>query len=330
MAPERAISPEHVRDVILKDLDRNQGRDEAWDVEFARKTRDSWLFKAVARQAPWPLAVKVYCSAMPRALPARQHMALQRYHAAMASRPGLTVPGPCAALPEHRTLVMEWIDAPRVDKLLMRVVKRSERDRIMATAGRWLRHFHDSGEQSQQPLKNVDLLQPLDTYLGERGGANAADPVFRVAYGILQGTLRDYADTEIPFVMAHGDFSPANIFHGPERTVGFDFKANMARPAVRDILHFLVYARSFNTSAWMPLTSNVDHHDLDAFLGAYGALGRAMDERLLTAFRLAETLHSWSHLLDRMGREGVNLRRRARAWRLRGMAKKAVHRLQRD
>lgn len=329
MAPERAVTAEHVRDVILKDLERSQGRDEAWTVEFVRKARDSWLFRANTPLTPWPLAVKVYCSAMPQGLPGRQLTALQRYHAAMASRPGLTVPAPWAALPQHRTLIMEWIDAPRVDKLLMRIDKRPERDRIMAAAGRWLRQFHDSGEQGLQPLKDVDLLQPVHTYLGERGGANARDPVFRAAYGVLQERMRDLADTKIPFVMAHGDFSPGNLFHRPERTVGFDFKANQARPAVRDILHFLVYARSFNTPAWMLLTSDVDRDDLDAFLGAYGALGGAMDDRLLTVFRLAEALQSWSHLLDRMRREGSNIRRMARAWRLRNLAKRAIRGLER-
>src|SRR5687767_8803394 len=86
MAPDRAITPEHVRDVILKDLDPSHGCEGPWTVEFVRKARDNWLFKATTSLAPWPLAVKVYCSAMPRALTGRQHTALQRYHAAMASR----------------------------------------------------------------------------------------------------------------------------------------------------------------------------------------------------------------------------------------------------
>ena len=329
MAPERAATPEYVRDVILKDIDRSHGPDADWTVEFLHKARDSWLFRASGPPAPWPLAVKVYCSAMPQTLPARQLTALQRYHAAMASKPGLTVQAPWAALPQHRTLIMEWIDAPRVDKLLMRVDRRPERDRIMAAAGGWLKHFHDSGEQSLLPLKDVDLLQPVDTYLGEQGGANARDLVFRAAYRVLQESAQGLADTKIPFVMAHGDFSPGNLFHAPERTVGFDFKANLARPAIRDIMHFLVYARAFNTPTWMLLTSDVDRRDLDAFLGAYGTLGGAMDDRLVTVFLLAEALQSWSHLLDRIRREGSNIRRMARAWRLRNLAKRAVRSLER-
>ena len=328
MAPDRAITPEHVRDVILKELDRSMGGDAPWTVEFMRKARDSWLFRASAPPAPWPLAIKVYCNAMPQGLPGRQHAALEHYHAAM-NGPGLTVPAPWAVLPQHRTLIMEWIDAPRVDKLLMGIDKRLERDRILAAAGRWLKHFHDSGTQELQPLSDIDLLQPVHTYLGEGGGAKAGDRVFRAAYGMLRESARDLADRNIPFVMAHGDFSPGNLFHGPDRTVGFDFKANLARPAVRDIMHFLVYARSFNTPAWMRLASDVDRQDQEAFVGGYGGLGSVMDDRLMTVFRLAEALQSWSHLVDRMRREGSNLRRQARAWRLRGMARRAVRSLER-
>jgi Ser/Thr protein kinase RdoA (MazF antagonist) len=142
--------------------------------------------------------------------------------------------------------------------------------------------------------------------------------------------VREFADARITFVVSHGDFSPANLFLDAQRTVGFDFKANSARPPARDILHFLVYARSFNTSTWTLLTSQVGQRDLDAFLSAYGPLDGAMDERLLTVFRLAETLYSWAHLLDRMHREGQSVRRMARALRLRSMAGHAARSLRRD
>jgi hypothetical protein len=329
MAADRAVSVEHVRDVILMDLDRRTGRDGPWEVEFVRKSRESWLFKGHTPQAPWPLAIKVYCTAMPEALPARQIEALRRYHAAMASRPGLTVPAPWAALPEHRTLIMEWIDAPRVDKLLSRAGTRLERDRIIADAGRWLRHFHDQGDRTLQPLKDIDLLRPIDTLLSGEGGATARDPVWRAAYDVLRDSVRQFAETRISFVISHGDFSPPNLFLGADRTIGFDFKANAARPPARDILHFLVYAEAFNTPTWMLLTSNIGRHDLDAFVSAYGPLDAAMDERLLTVFRLAEALRSWSYLLDGMRRDGVSIRRMARALSLRRMAKHAARSLKR-
>jgi hypothetical protein len=328
MAADRAVTPEHVRDVILVDLDRRTGQTGNWNVTLIGEARESWLFKAHTPLAPWPLAVKVFSTAMPAGLPARQHAALRHYHAAMAGRPELTVPVPWGVLPEHRTLIMKWIDAPRLDKLLRRAVRRPERDRLIAAAGRWLRHFHDQGEQRLQPVTDIDLLRPVDTLLGGEGGANARDPVFRAAYGVLRDRVREFADTRIAFITSHGDFSPANLFLDEQRTVGFDFKANAARPAAHDMLHFLVHAKSFTTSPWMLLTSRVDERDLDAFVSGYGALDSGMNERLLTVFRLAEALHSWAYLIDRMRREGMSARRFLRALHLRGIAKDATRRLE--
>jgi hypothetical protein len=296
-------------------------------VTFLARARESWLYRAQSPQAPGPLAVKVYCTAMPDTLPARQLRVLRQYHDAMAGQPGLTVPAPWAALPKHRALIMEWIDAPRADKLLARAATRPERDRIMAAAGCWLRHFHDQGAQDVRPLGDLDLLRPLHTLMGRDGGATAPDPAFRTAYVTLQDCARELGETEIALVTVHGDFSPANLFLGDDRTIGFDFKANKVRPAARDIMHFLVYARSFNTSTWRLLTSQVDRHDLEAFLGGYGALDDAMDARLLMVLWLAEALQSWAHLLARTRREGLNLRRIARLLRLRSMASRAARSL---
>jgi hypothetical protein len=329
MGPDRAVSAEHVRDVILRDLPPRAGRDWDWNVSFVATARESWLFKAASPQAPWPLAVKVYCTAVPDALPARQLQVLRQYHDSMAGRADLTVPAPWAALPKHRALMMEWIDAPRVDKLLNRAFGRTDRSRIMAAAGRWLRHFHDQGEQDVRPLGDLDLLRPLNTIMGSAELAAAPDPAFRTAYAALQDCVRDLGDVPVALVTAHGDFSPPNLFLGDDRAVGFDFKAIKARPAAHDIMHFLVFAKAFNTPTWRQLTSNVDRHDFEAFLGGYGALDDAMDARLLMVFRLAEALRSWAHLLVRARREGGTLRRMTRIRRLRNMATHAARILRR-
>lgn len=320
MAPDRAVSAEHVRDVILRDLAPRAGQDWDWNVKFVTTARESWLFKAASPQAPWPLAVKVYCTAVPDALPRRQMRVMRQYRDSMAGRPDLTVPRPWAALPKHRALMMEWIDAPRADKLLKRTVGRTNRCRIMTAAGRWLRHFHDQGEHDMQPLGDLDLLRPLHTIMGSAAVAAAPDPAFRTAYATLQDCVRELGDTPVALVTAHGDFSPANLFLGEDRAVGFDFKAKPVLPAARDIMHFLVFANSFNTSTWRLLTTQVARHDLEAFLAGYGALDAAMDARLLAVFQLSEALHSWAQSLDRIRREGNNLRRAARTRRLRRMA----------
>ena len=329
MAPDRAVSAEHVRDVILRDLAPQAGRDWDWDVSVVTTARESWLFKAASPQAPWPLAIKVYCTAMPDALPARQLQVIRQYHDAMAGRADLTVPTPWAALPKHRALMMEWIDAPRVDKLLNGAFGRADRSRIMTAAGRWLRHFHDQGGHDVRPLGDLDLLRPFNTLMGSSGLATAPDPAFRSTYATLQDCVRELADVPVTLVTAHGDFSPANLFLSDDRAVGFDFKAHKARPAARDIMHFLVYAKSFNTSVWRLLATQVVRHDQTAFLAGYGALDEWVDARLLKVFELSEALSSWAHALDRISREGRKLRRTARIRRLRNMAVHAARSLRR-
>jgi hypothetical protein len=94
-------------------------------------------------------------------------------------------------------------------------------------------------------------------------------------------------------------------------------------------MHFLVYAKAFNTSTWSLLTSRVARHDQKAFLAGYGAFDGATDARLLAVFQLSEALRSWAHSLDRIRREGTNLRRTGRTRRLRSMATHAARNLRR-
>src|SRR5918995_1564264 len=111
MAPDQAMSPAHVRDVILADLDAQTGSRGEWQIEGeAIRARESWVFKARTPLAPWPLAVKVYCTAVGAELSMHQLQLLWRFHEAMAGEPSLTVPVPWAALPEHRTVIMQWVD----------------------------------------------------------------------------------------------------------------------------------------------------------------------------------------------------------------------------
>ena len=59
MADDRAVSARYVREVILADLDRQNGHFGNWTVENRPiKGRDSWIFRADGPQAPFPLALK--------------------------------------------------------------------------------------------------------------------------------------------------------------------------------------------------------------------------------------------------------------------------------
>ena len=323
MAPEHAITAEHVRDNLLRAFNRRTRQQTQWHVEPVGQGRESWLFKAESPLAPSPMAIKVYCTAVKPALVKHQLSLLQRYHAVMANRPELTVPEGWAAIAKHRALFMEWIDEPRVDKLL-RSVEGHERDRIITAAGRWLRHFHEQGEPELRPFVPSQLVRAVDTPLGGEGaGASVKDPAFRRAYATLRRYEEEFAGRPVRHALAHGDFKTANLFHGPRRTVGFDISGGRPAPVIRDIFHFLASAEidgSLSRRGSTLLRSGRDLYDLNAFLEGYGPLDELKDERLLAFCRLAEALNSWVLVLDRTRRHGLHVRRMARALRLRHMA----------
>lgn len=331
MAPDQAVSPAHVRDVILADLDRRTGRPGNWQIDGeAIRARESWVFKARTPLAPWPLAVKVYCTAVGTELSAHQLKLLRRFHEAMASEPSLTVPVPWAALPEHRTVIMQWVDEPRVDVLLQRAGRRrDERAQLFAAAGRWLRHFHAQAGVVVLPLSPKPLLQQIETRLIGQSDVRRKifDGVFRRSHEVLQSRLGEYAGTPVPHVLAHGDFVSHNLFHGPDRTAGFDIAGRHTSPVTRDIVRFLVHAESEKPFFTRPSTlapTGIERQDVDAFLSAYGPLEKPLDDRLLTVLQFAEVLYRWAVLLDRLRRGRINRDRIVKVVRLRRMAKYAL------
>jgi hypothetical protein len=217
-----------------------------------------------------------------------------------------------------------------VDVLLQRAGRRrDERALLFAAAGRWLRHFHGQSEVAVLPLSPKPLLQQIETRLVGQGEARRTvfDGIFRRSHEVLQTRLAACAGTPIPHVLAHGDFVSHNLFHGPERTVGFDVAGRHTSPVTRDIFRFLVHAESAKPFFTRPSTlapTGIERQDREAFLSAYGPLDPALDDSLLAVLQLAEVLYRWSVLLDRLRRGWVNTDRIVTVIRLRRMAKYAV------
>lgn len=295
---------EHVRDVVLRDLDVRTGRRGDWRLEGpVAHGRDSWVFKATTASSPGPLAVKVYLNDMPAEGIARQDANLRRYHAAMAGRSGLTVPAPWAALPEHRTLIMEWISEPLMGTLLAEAGRRRDRRaKLFAAAGAWLRHFHDQSTIDYRPLKTDRLRWQVDRSLGAEQGAGqrVRDTVFRHGYGVLVERAREFSQAPVATAVCHGDFTFNNLFHGAERTVGFDFGARHRMPVSYDICRFVSTAETakpFLSRRATLAPQGVEAQDLEAFLAGYGPLEARLEGRLLSYLHLAEVLRRWAVLI---------------------------------
>lgn len=334
MADDRAVSAGHVREVILADLDRRNGQNAGagtWRVgDRVIKGRDSWVFRAESAHAPFPLALKVYCSAVEPEVPVRQHEMLRRFHDAMADRSGLAVPAPWAVLPDHRTLVMEWIEAPGLDTLLQHAGRRAEeRLRLHGLAGRWLRHFHERSGVDVQPLQSKRLQQRVDHQLGGEPGAGleVRDRAFRKAYAALLEGIAEFAGTPLPHAMAHGDFQAKNLLHGACGTFGIDMTGVPNTPITDDIFRFLVLAE-VERPFLSPGAGGIAGPDAQAFLAAYGPTEHLDDARLMSFLYLAATLVRWAHRIKLLRLRRYRMFRIGQALRLRHMANQALATLQ--
>jgi len=326
MADDRAASPRYVRDVILPELARQSGQAGPWSLEDrVIRGRDSWIFKAHAPDAPFPLALKVFCDAVEKKEIVRQAKLLSRHHDAMANRPDLSVPAPWAALPDHRTLVMEWIEEPSLDALLRRAGRcREERIRLLAAAGRWLSHFHDQSGLASGPLRTDRLQRRIDLLLGGETGAGhmVSDQTFRGAYAVLLRCADEFAGAPFPHATAHGDFMARNLLHG-RRTIGIDIGGRPNFPVTHDMFRFLVQAeveRPLLTSA----SAGIRGSDAQAFLAAYGAGAQLGNDRLMAFLYLAATLTRWAHRINLFRQRRYRIFRVAEALRLRQLAKRAL------
>jgi hypothetical protein len=333
MAAEQALSSAEVARVILKDVDRRRGEDGAWSIEPRPvRGRDSWVFKAHTPSAPWPLAVKVHCAAVTPEDVAAKGDHLRAYHERMAGSPQFTVPAFWACLPRHRTLVMQWIEAPRMDDLLRRA-GRDERSRLFAAAGAWLRQYHAQSEAVVRPLRLRSNPRHIDMLLGgEEGvGRQVRDGVFRSAYETLVEQTDAFARHRVAHVMAHGDFVPHNVFHGGGHTVAFDMVPRM-RPALHDIWHFLVHAevtKPLMARAKLGATG-IARQDVQAFLEAYGTLEHLGGEAVAAYMQLNEVLLRWAVMIAHLRRGGRRRPEHLISWvRYRRMANGAAEALRR-
>ena len=328
MGPDEAVDAAYVGGVILRDLG---GKNGTWKIEpQPLKGRDSWVFKAHTPQAPWPLAVKVHCAAVTEADIAAKAEHLGQCHAAMAARPELTIPALWASLPEHRTLVMQWIEAPRMDDLLARAGgRREERSRLFAAAGAWLRHYHAQAPAVMRGLKVGSYPGHIDMLLGgeEGAGREVRDGIFRASYDALIEHAASFAGCRVAHVMAHGDFVPHNVFHGGGQTVGFDMVPR-TRPALADICHFLVHAEVKKPLRFRPGTlgpTGLEQRDARAFLDAYGALEPLEGGAVAAYLQLNEALLRWAVVISNRRRGGRPRTEQVIDWmRYRRMARRAA------
>lgn len=153
-------------------------------------------------------------------------------------------------LPEHRALMMEELQDPRLDHLFLKTNRLQslfddvDLSRQFYNAGAWLRAYHALPGQDQAKILHpsradfITLLRKLADYL-----ANMLDdrPFFHQVFSVAATSAYKELPEKLPLGLGHRDYTMRNILVGPHgRVTGLDTLAKWRTPIYEDIAYFLV------------------------------------------------------------------------------------------
>lgn len=325
MKDDREITPDFVRETILRGFDPAGD----WLLEGEPiRARVSTIFKAVSPRSGQTMAIKLYRPGARPGIETAHERRLRRIRAVMEGSTRLTVPRPLGAIPQHRALLMEWIEEPQVSRLLARAgSRRKERARLFEVAGRWLRYFHDCAGARPAPLDVGRLRKDIRAMLGGADAGEVRDGAFRRRHDDLLRHAHAFEGLPVAHAEIHGDFNPNNLLHGSARTVGIDLGLTPPSPVTSDIGRFLVQAETAKPFLGMPFglgPLGSEKWDLQAFMAGYGAVPPGLDQRQFAFLILAEVLRRWATFLGIRPSAALDIGRHVKRHRLARMAKAAA------
>lgn len=227
--------------------------------------------------------------------------ALRHYHARSDHENGYTVPEPYGWIPEHRAVIMEWVDGRNFNQILKRewLTPRRRHDSVRKAA-KWLRWFHSQSEVEPSTLAKRLKLKLIVTAFDEpvSEAAKTHDPELRGYLEIAKKASKKVQTTAMDLVDLHGDFKPTNLLiSNTGKVVGIDFKGDGRGAAIHDICRFLsdldfhrnVVGRSF------ALDATSGSNDFEVFLNAYGGSMAELDRQVFTYLYFLTTLRGLVH-----------------------------------
>lgn len=275
--------------------------------------RTSCVFRARTSGFGHDLAVKVF---RPEACDGRtfkkQANRLREYWSGMKNDPCCRVPKPFTVFENQRTVLMEWIAAPRLRYCLWRGVGHTgRREEASRAAGRWLRRFHEVKGIENQPLAVEPLLTRIKKLISTSfhpGTSSRDQSAFSDFYELLRKGLLHLQGLSFPHARIHGDFNPNNVFHGPGGTFSFDFFSQRQAPITEDICRFLVYVQVYRPLQLAVAPGRVLDclgSDLRLFQMGYEMPDVSGDQLAFKLLFLAETVRRWASV---KGQAGISLR----------------------
>ncbi len=166
---------------------------------------------------------------------------------------GGSVPKPVLFLPEHDVLVMEAYELPSLlsdMKCLRHFSPRRpfvELQKMCVHTGAWLKHLQDISLTQKDSL---NVLAPITEECQGRideidnSGSDMVPTDFSVCLADqLESYKSQLSGKEVPVCGVHGDFSPQNILHSPERIVVIDLFTYHEGPVCYDVIDFLLFLK---------------------------------------------------------------------------------------
>lgn len=243
-----------------------------------------------------------------------EHRGLQALADLAAEHPGgFGAVRPLDVLPEHATLLMEYVDAGTLREALLAQSRlappflpwpRSARPPYSAwpNAGRWLRTFHDQvpgpDARTRQPTRDsvVERFDAYDRYLTDQLGRRVLGRVASTGAG-LAGTL---LPERLPLATGHGDFAPRNVFVDDQgRLSVIDPMPRWRVPRYEDLSRFLVALRllglQVHTRGLAYSAAELDRREEAVVAGYFGT--DAIPRAELGCYQLLIVLDKWSALV---------------------------------
>lgn len=160
-----------------------------------------------------------------------------------ASTPEFGVPEPVLFLEDENVVAMEYVEAPSAAARIFRATFAPEIRRVVVRkSARWLDWYHRQGAVETLPFDASMMMSWIEKLRrAVPGGRLAGDCLLNDCLRISEQLAAETHGKPMRHGMAHGDFTPANLFIHGGRTIGFDYWANGRQPLYHEISRFFVY-----------------------------------------------------------------------------------------
>ncbi|MBK7728146.1 MAG: phosphotransferase [Gammaproteobacteria bacterium] len=285
---------------VMEDYCRGTRSREDWvRVGSPRVRKTGHVYRIRSSAFPTDAAVKIFlCKEKGHQHARRLHRALERYSPSDTIMQH--VAAPYALVENRRAVIMEWIDAPPLQRAIHGFPgERIGRHEAVKKSAEWLRWFHLRDGIANSPFDANAALHRIDA-LFARIPAERRCATFEASSALLYRRADIVHGQAVMHGSVHGDFTPYNIMVSRATAVGIDYLANKQVAVVGDVNRMLMYLfahRYFPVSRRMLGPQGCTREDWTAFTQGYGTGILPAGEQTFLYFQFLEVMRRWGSLL---------------------------------